>query len=312
MSQNKKLGVLISPGNWDPKPWVEGLSASELIDEIHVWPTEAKLDKVELLLVWQPLPQDVVSKLPNLKFLSSMGAGVDHLLGDNQIPKGLPVMRIVDKYLAIDMTNYVLMSLMIYQRGYHQLIENQKAHTWDRLNYRKVKVGILGLGALGSHLARQLVSSGFEVCGFSRSPKELDGVKSYSGNELENFLAEPEVLVNLLPLNDHTRDILNYDFFTKMQRKAYLINVARGGHLVEEDLLKALDDGLLKGATLDVFRQEPLPKDHPFWSREDIIITPHVASVTTPDSAINQVLENCANFLKGAPLNYLVDLERQY
>lgn len=312
MMQEKKLSVLISPGNWDPKPWVKGLSGSDLIEEVHVWPTEASLDKVGLLLVWQPLPAGVVSKLPNLKFLSSMGAGVDHLLGDDQIPDGLPVMRIVDKYLAIDMTNYVLMSLMIHQRSYHQLIENQKRNTWDRLSYRKTKVGVLGLGALGSHLARQLVSSGFDVYGFSRNPKEIEGVKSYAGNDLEAFLAQPEVLVNLLPLNDYTRDILDYAFFARMQRGAYLINVARGGHLVEEDLIRALDEGLLKGATLDVFRQEPLPKEHPFWSRKDIIITPHVASVTTPDSAINLVLENCANFLTGKPLNYLVDLQRQY
>ncbi len=312
MSQHKKLSVLISPGNWNPEPWVEGLSASELIDEIHVWPTEANLEKVELLLVWKPLPEGVVSRLPNLKFLSSMGAGVDHLLGDSQIPKDLPVMRIVDKYLAIDMTNYVMMSLMIYQRRYHQLIENQKNNVWGRLGYSKVKVGVLGLGALGSHLARQLVKSGFEVYGFSRNPKELEGVESYSGKDLNAFLAKPEVLVNLLPLNDYTKDILNYDFFTKMQPRAYLINVARGGHLVEADLIRALDEGLLKGATLDVFRQEPLPSDHPFWGRDDIIITPHVASVTTPDSAINQVLENCRNFLEGRPLNYLVDLARQY
>lgn len=312
MSQNKKLSILISPGNWNPQPWVEGLSKSELVGEVHVWPTEANVDKVELLLVWQPLPKGVVSKLPNLKFLSSMGAGVDHLLGDGQIPKDLPVMRIVDKYLAIDMTNYVLMSLMIYQRKYSQLIENQKDNYWDRIGYKKTKVGVLGLGALGSHLARQLVNSGFEVYGFSRTPKQIDGVNSYSGDDLNNFLAQPEVLVNLLPLNDHTKDILDYEFFSKMQRGAYLINVARGGHLVEEDLLRALDEGLLEGATLDVFRQEPLPADHPFWSRKDIIITPHVASVTTPNSAINQVLENCANFLKEEPLQYLVDLERQY
>lgn len=312
MSQGRKLSVLISPGNWNPEPWVEGLSTSELIDEVHVWPTEANLDKVELLLVWKPLPEGIVRRLPNLKFLSSMGAGVDHLLGDRQIPGGLPVMRIVDKYLAIDMTNYVLMSLMIYQRKYHQLIENQKNNLWDRLGYKRVKVGVLGLGALGSHLANQLVNSGFEVYGFSRNPKELKGVTSYSGNELDTFLAKPEVLVNLLPLNDYTTDILSYDFFSKMQRGAYLINVARGGHLVEEDLIRALDEGLLKGATLDVFREEPLPPDHSFWRRDDIIITPHVASVTTPDSAINQVLENCRNFLEGKPLNYLVDLERQY
>lgn len=312
MSQSKKLSVLISPGNWNPEPWQRGLGESEVMDEIHVWPTEANLDKVELLLVWQPLPAGVIDRLPNLKFISSMGAGVDHLLGDDQIPKNLPVMRIVDKYLATDMTNYVLMSLMINQRSYHQLIENQKNKYWDRINYKQTKVGILGLGALGSYLAKQLVASGFEVYGFSRSKKCIEGVISYAGDDMDEFLPQPEVLVNLLPLNDYTRDILDYRLFSKMQKGAYLINVARGGHLVEADLIKALDDGLLCGATLDVFREEPLPETHPFWGRNDIIVTPHVASVTTPDSAINQVLENCLRFINGQDLKYLADLERQY
>lgn len=309
----KQLSILISPGNWDPKPWEEGLSKSDLIDQVHVWPTDANLDQVELLLVWKPLPAGVIERLPNLKFISSMGAGVDHLLGDEQIPKNLPVMRIVDKYLAIDMTNYVLMTLMIYQRNYHQLIENQKNAHWDRIAYKQTKVGILGLGALGGHLAARLVQSGFEVYGYSRTEKQLEGVQTFHGDEqLDAFLSQPEVLVNLLPLNDHTRDVLNYDLFCKMKKGSYLINVARGAHLVEEDLLKALDEGLLSGATLDVFRQEPLPEDHPFWQRKNIVVTPHVASVTTPHSAIQQVLENCERFLKGESLKYLADLERQY
>ena len=307
-----KLNVLISPGNWDPIPWQEGLTKSDLIGEVHVWPTEANLDKVEMLLVWKPLPPGVIARLPNLKLISSMGAGVDHLLGDPQIPHDLPVMRIVDRYLAIDMTNYVLMSLLIYQRNYHQLRDNQKHSHWDRLPYGKVKVGILGLGALGQHLAEQLVKSGFEVYGYSRSPKEIEEVKAYHGDEMDEFLAHAEVLVNLLPLNDHTRDILNYDLFSRLPQNAYLINVARGGHLVEKDLIRALDEGLLLGVVLDVFKQEPLPADHIFWQREDIIITPHVASVTTPHSAINQVLENAERFLTHKPLKYLADLDRQY
>ena len=309
---SKQIDILISAGVWNPQPWVEGLSESDIVRQVHVWPTEADLSTVALLLVWKPLPAGVIARLPNLKFLSSMGAGVDHLIGDAQIPGDLPVMRIVDKYLTIDMTNYVLMSLMIYQRKYHLLRANQKASHWDRIGYAKTKVGIMGMGELGSHLARQLVQSGFEVYGYSRSQKSIEGVKSYDANGLDEFLSQPEVLVNLLPLNDYTADILNYELFCKMQKGSFLINVARGGHLVEDDLLRALDEGLLTGATLDVFKQEPLPPDHPFWAREDIIITPHVASVTTPHSAIRQVLENCQRFLNDEPLKYLADLKRQY
>ena len=307
-----QISILISPGNWNPEPWVCGLNESPLVDEVHVWPTNADLSKVEMLLVWKPLPAGVIERLPNLKLISSMGAGVDHLLGDPQIPRDLPVMRIVDKYLAIDMTNYVMMSLLIYQRNYHQLRANQEASQWERLPYRQLKVGVLGLGALGSHLAAQLVRSGFEVYGFSRSQKSLEGVKTYHGEQMDEFLAQPEVLVNLLPLNDHTKGILNYKLFEKLSRGTYLINVARGGHVVDDDLLRALDKGLLCGAVLDVFNEEPLPADHAFWQRKDIVVTPHVASVTTPHSAINQVLENAARYLKGEPLKYLADLDRQY
>lgn len=309
---SSKLSILISPGNWNPQPWVEGLNNSPIVDEVHVWPSEVDLSKVEMLLVWKPLPEGVISRLPNLKLISSMGAGVDHLLGDSQIPRNIPVMRIVDKFLAIDMTNYVMMSLLIYQRNYHQLVANQKNSHWDRLPYRQLKVGVLGLGALGGHLAEQLVRSGFEVYGFSRSPKVIDGVRTYHGDQMDEFLAQPEVLINLLPLNEHTKGILNYGLFKKLSKGTYLINVARGGHLVDEDLLKSLDEGVLSGAVLDVFNEEPLPGSHPFWQRKDIIVTPHVASVTTPHSAINQVLENAERFLKGEELKYLADLERQY
>ena len=309
---SRKLNVLICPGNWNPQPWQEGLTGSNLIGEVHVWPTEANLEEVEMLLVWKPLPPAVMARLPCLKLISSMGAGVDHLLGDPQIPPNLPVMRIVDRFLAIDMTNYVLMLLLIYQRNYHQLRANQKQNLWDRLPYGKLKVGILGLGALGRHLAEQLVKSDFEVHGYSRSPKQMEGLNAYHGNQLDEFLSHAEVLVNLLPLNEHTQDMLNYALFRKLPKNAYLINVARGGHLVEEDLIRALDGGLLSGAALDVFKQEPLPADHVFWQREDVIITPHVASVTTPHSAIKQVLENVERFLTGKPLKYLADMERQY
>jgi len=309
---SSRLNILISPGVWDPKPWKEGLSKSDSIGEVHVWPTAANLDEVEMLLVWQPLPAGVIARLPNLKLISSMGAGVDHLLGDPHIPLDIPVMRIVDQYLAIDMTNYVLMSLLIYQRNYHQLIENQQQSHWDRLSYAKVKVGILGLGALGSHLANQLVKSGFEVYGYSRSAKEIEGVQAFHGEQLDDFLARSQVLVNLLPLNDFTQDILNYELLSKLPKGGYLINVARGKHLVDNDLIKLLDEQHLTGAVLDVFREEPLPADHPFWQHEKITITPHVASVTTPHSAINLVLENAERFLNKLPLKYLANLERQY
>jgi glyoxylate/hydroxypyruvate reductase len=306
------LEILISSGNWPPEQWVEGLSKSELISKVHAWPTNENLDQVEVLLVWQPLPIGVIDRLPNIKFVSSMGAGVDHLLGDQQIPLNIPIARIVDPRLKVDMTNYVMMGLLMHQRNYELLKKNQQNQKWDRITYQNLNVGILGLGELGRHLAETLVKAGFNVFGYSRSKKDVDGVQSYSDGQLDTFLSNLDVLVNLLPVTSLTENILNNDLFKALSKGSYLINVARGAHLQEEHLIDALDKGQLSGALLDVFKQEPLPSDHPFWSHPKISLTPHVASVTTPSSAMKLILENCQRLKKGEKLLHLVDLERGY
>ncbi len=306
------MEILISAGNWPPQPWVEGLSKSDLVDKVHVWPTEQNLEQVQVLLVWKPLPKGVVDKLPNLRFISSMGAGVEHLLGDPQIPLDLPVARIVDDRLKGDMTNFVMMGVVMHQRDMLQVLSNQKMSKWERHHYPKLKVGILGLGQLGSHLGKALVNAGFEVSGYSRSQKQIEGIDAFHGDQLAEFLSDLDVLVNLLPVTEHTVGFLNYNLFSQLKQGCYLINVARGAHLNEADLIKALEEQLLSGALLDVFKEEPLPSNHPFWSHPKITITPHIASVTTPSSAMKLVLENCRRLQSGEPFLHLVDLSRGY
>jgi len=308
----QKIEVLIATKVWDSKPWVEGLSQFDTIGEVHVWPTEADLSNVEALFVWKPLDEGVIDRLPNLKWISSLGAGVDHLVGDKQIPAHIPITRIVDPYLTRDMTNYVIMTTMMYQRSMIALIKNQDKAYWDRIAYIDLKVGVLGLGQLGAHCAQHLAQLGFETTGFSRTPKEIAGVSTFSGDQMPTFLKDLDVLINLLPVTPATDSMLNSDLFQQMKTGAYLINVARGNHVVEQDLIKAIDAGQLSGATLDVFREEPLPKQHPLWSHPKVTITPHVASVTTPASALQLLKQNMQKLLKGEQLLYPVDSAAGY
>lgn len=303
----QKIDILFCTKVWNPQLWVEGLSNSPLVNKIHVWPTDEDLSDVEALFVWKPMDEGVVDRLPKLKWVSSLGAGVDHLVTDPQIPANIPITRIVDPCLTRDMTNYCIMGVMMHQRSIDQQRKNQESSTWDRLPYSNLKVGVLGLGELGSHCASTLAGLGFEVSGFSRTPKEIDGVKCYSGDQLSAFLSPIDILINLLPVTPQTESILDENLFNQMKQGAYLINVARGNHLVEEDLITVLDSGHLSGALLDVFREEPLPEDHSFWKHPKIKITPHVASVTTPDSALGLLQKNIAHLTKGEELLHQVD-----
>ena len=308
----EKIDILLSTSAWDPKAWIEGLRQSENVGEIHVWPTDEDLSEVKALFVWKPLAKGVIEKLPNLKWISSLGAGVDHLMTDPQVPKDITISRIVDINLTTDMANYVMMGVIMHQRSFRLLQKNQAESTWDRITYDKLKVGVMGLGELGGHLAKQLYQVGFEVSGYSRTQKEIEGVECFDENYLDSFLTGLDVLVNLLPITPKTVGVLDYALLSKTPKGCYLINVARGNHLVDADLLKLLEENHLSGAMLDVFHQEPLPKDHPFWSHEKITVTPHVASVTSPNSAIKLLMENIQRLVNGSELLHSIDAEAGY
>ena len=308
----QKIEILVATKVWNPQEWVDRLNQFDTTEKVHIWPTEANLSNVEALFVWKPLDAGVIEKLPNLKWISSLGAGVDHLVNDSQIPLHIPITRIVDPYLTRDMTNYVIMGVLMHQRSISAFAELQKKHKWDRLPYRNLKVGVLGLGVLGAHCATYLSQLGFETSGYSRTQKSIADVTCYSGNDMDYFLSDLDVLVNLLPVTPKTESVLNKDLFTQMKKGAYLINVARGNHLVEKDLLDALNKGHLSGALLDVFRKEPLPKANQLWSHPKVTITPHVASVSQPESVLNLLRLNIQNLIDDKPLLHQVNKAAGY
>ena len=283
--------------------------------EVEIYPEVKDKEAIEYALVWNH-PPGVFKQFPNIKVIASMGAGVDHILRDPELPENAKITRVVDEQLTEDMADFVLTLVLNHLRNINLHQENEQNREWKPEPYQRitdVKVGILGIGELGSIAGKKLSHNGFNVIGWARSKKELESIKVYAGQEeLDDFLAESDVLICLLPLTPETENILNQELFEKLPKNAYLINVARGKHLVEEDLIIAIDKGQLSGAALDVFREEPLPAEHLFWAHPKIHLTPHVASVTNPSSVVFQVLENYQRMRNGEGLKNVVSKEKGY
>ena len=295
--------------------WRDALHESIPDLDIRHWDEPGDPAEIEFALVWLP-PQGALRKFPNLKAILNLGAGVDALLKDPDLPPGVPIVRMVDDDLATCMAEYVLLHVLRYHREQPALDAQQRAHEWRMIASPAAmhrRVGILGLGAMGGEAARLLVAAGFDVAGWSRRPKDLPGVQGFHGDDgLAPFLARSEILVCLLPLTPETEGILDADLFQQMPKGAYLINAGRGGHQVEPDILAALDAGQLAGATLDVFRAEPLPADSPFWDHPKVTVTPHNASITNPHSAVRHVCESIRRVRAGEPLRHVVDPDLGY
>ncbi len=303
--------AIICPGK-NPDKWIEEINKLDPDLEIQVYPEIHAPEKVEVAFLWQH-PQGILSSFPNLKLISSMGAGVDHILKDKSVPKEIPIVRIVDEKLTFSMTNYVVMGALNFHRQTTRYQADQSRKVWDMSNPEiEIKVGVMGVGALGKDVLDKMSYLGFPVVGFGFSQKEDFPFPYYSKGELAQFLAEINVLVCLLPLTEDTGNILNINLFEKCSPGTYLINVARGKHLVEEDLIKALHKGYLSGAMLDVYREEPLPTSHPFWEDKRITMTPHIASVTNPKAAAPQVVENIKRMKANRNLKNLVNRSRGY
>jgi len=284
--------------------------------EVRVWPEVGDVADIAYALAWKP-PAGELAKLPALKAILSMGAGVDHLFADPALPE-VPVTRVVDPYLTSGMSEYVVLHVLRYHRNQPVFEAQQRAHVWDdrARELRQAderRIGILGLGELGRDAAAKLVTLGFDVAGWSRAAKTLGHVACLHGADgLAALLARSDILVCLLPLTPATAGILNRQTFNQLPRGACLINAARGGHLVEADLLDALASGQLAHATLDVFASEPLPADHPFWDHPQITVTPHNASITDPRSVVRQVVDNISRIDAGEPPLHLVDRDAGY
>ncbi len=297
-------------GNWE-----RSLKACDSDLDLRVWPDAGNPDDIDYALVWQPPPGELRT-YPNLKVIFSVGAGIDHLSSDPDLPADVPIVRMVEPGLTAGMSEFVVMSALAHHRFMLDYAQQARAEVWEEISQISTasrRVGIMGLGVLGRHAAEKLALFGFPVAGWSRSPKDVPGVACYHGQDgLKPFLAECDILVCLLPLTAETRGILNAETLAAMPKGAAVINVARGGHLVEADLLAALESGQISGATLDVFQQEPLPKGHPFWQHPRVVLTPHIASMTIPETAAKAVMDNIKRFEAGQPLTDVVDLERGY
>ena len=307
--------LLFKSDNDRPEAWVPALRQAMPELDIRVWPEVGNPEDITYALLWQP-PDGVLGRCRNLKAILSLGAGVDHLMGDPELPDHLPIVRMVDPSLTDGMSEYVLFHTLRYHRDVPYYEACQRERKWHMLTPvmpQERRVGILGLGVLGADAARKLAALSFDVAGWSRSPKQVEDVASFHGTDgLAAFLARSEILVCLLPLTPDTAGILNAELFAGLPEGACLINPARGGHLVDDDLLAALDSGRIAGATLDVFHTEPLPTDHPFWDHPKVTITPHVASVTNPKTAAEQVAANIRRAEAGEPLPNLVDRTAGY
>lgn len=306
------MSFLLIPGKVKPEHWIRAIHAIAPDIQVEVWPEVKDPEAVEFAAVWR-YPQGELQKYPNLRCISSIGAGVEQILSDPYRPP-VPVVRVVDELLSRDMTQYVVWAVLDHVRKMAVYRRQQQQHQWKPYGApTECQVGILGLGELGKTAGQALQELGFLVSGWSRHQKEIPGIASYYGNDqLAPFLKQIAVLVCMLPLTPATSGILNANLFKQLPPGAYLINVARGGHLIETDLLAAIDSGQLSGACLDVFNTEPLPENSPLWSHPKITITPHIASVTNPTSAAKQLVANYRRALAGEPLLNLVNLDLGY
>ncbi len=251
---------------------------------------------------------------PNLKAILSYGHGVDNLLSSTELPQGIPIARLKDETMAKLMSEYLLAVVLLHRRQLLNYAKNPEFSNWGTSKYHPGnQIGILGLGYLGQASAKMFLRMGFDVAGWSRRIKQIEGIKCFSETEsLLKMLSQTDYLINLLPNTYDTLDFLNYQILSMLKRGAYVINVGRGKTLVDEDLIELLDSGHLSGACLDVFRTEPLPVKHKFRNHNKILITPHNSSTTQAESAAPQILENYRRAISGKKLLHLVDMKHGY
>lgn len=299
----------------DQAAWLAALTAADPAMEVRVWPDIGDAAEIDYAFVWKQ-PKGVLGGLANLKAVFSLGAGVEHVLLDDSLPAHLPLVRMVDPTLVSGMVEFVVMRTLHYHRHMPTYEQQQRQCRWQPLGQTLAadrRVGILGLGELGAASAKALTGFGFDVLGWSRTAKSIDTVCGFHGDDgLDALLSQTDILICLLPLTDSTRGILNARTLSRLPRGSFLINAARGGHLVEADLIPLLDSGHLAGATLDVFAVEPLPGDHPFWSHPAITILPHAAALTHPKTASRIISANIARHRAGHALMNVVDRGRGY
>ena len=310
MSEPKLL--LVVPGKW-AGPWKSVFGTVDLLIEGE---DAYRPEEIGYVLSFKP-PPGFLKTLPRLKAIFSLGAGVDGFLGDPEFPRQVPLVRFVDRTLSAEMAQFVLMHILLHHRLQRFFDNAQQQAQWRQQMLPRrtedTRIGFLGLGEIGAFAARQVAALGFPVSGWSATRKNLPDVRSFAGDgELPGFLAQTDILVCLLSLTRKTAGILNARTFAAMPEGGFVINVARGGHLIEQDLLAALDSGHLSGAVLDVFETEPLPPESPLWTHPKVTVTPHVAAISQPQVVAQYVLDGIAAFERGEQPGTVVNVETAY
>src|SRR6202165_4932235 len=271
-------------------------------------------ESVDVAMVWT-LPDGGLERFVNLRAILSLGAGINQL-DPQRLPKQVPLARLVDASLTRTMVDYAKAAVYRYHRRFHIFERQSRDRRWTYIPptlTADTSVGVLGLGEIGREIAFAMRREGFSVCGWSRSPKQLENIETYTGHDgLTAMVGRCAIVINVLPLTNETRHILSRELFAHFGDGTCLINLGRGTHLVEDDLLDAIDTGRVEGATLDVASIEPLPDAHPFWNHPNILITPHVAGGSIPMTAVVNIAANIRKAMAGERLSQQVDIERGY
>jgi glyoxylate/hydroxypyruvate reductase A len=306
------LNVIYYSADMDAASWIPGLQAALPGASVTLWAPGAP--QADYAVVWKP-PQQLLDEQTGLKAVFNTGAGVDALMKLN-LPQGVPVIRLDDAGMSVQMAEYVCHTLIRHFREFDGYEADMDHGKWS---FRKPRsrldfpVGVLGLGVLGERVAKAVAQFDFPVNGWSRSPKVVPGIQSFAGeDQLDAFLAASRVVVCLLPLTPDTENLLNAERLAKIRTGGYLINVARGAHVVDADLIAAIDSGHLAGATLDVFRVEPLPSGHAFWNHPKITVTPHTSARTLRSESIAQIASKIGALQRGEAVAGRVDAARGY
>ena len=312
--------LLLAVTGLDPKPWEERFRTLAPRRDIRVWPDSVgEPAEIAYACAWHA-PQGLFGRFAHLKVIFSLGAGVDHLVADPQLPD-VPVVRIVDADLTMRMTEYVVLHVLMHHRRQRLYAAQQSQGLWrehEQAPANEVMVGVMGLGVLGRAAASALYRLGFRVAGWSRTPKTLTDIATFHGDGgLDAFLRRTEILVCLLPATPSTRGMLDLALLRKLRRDggaggAYLINAGRGALQVDADILAALDEGSLAGATLDVFPAEPLPAMSPFWTHPNVTVTPHNAAASDPRALVANILRQMERLEGGLPLEHALDRAAGY
>ena len=309
------MSIVLIFENKNVEPWRRALQEKLPKTTIEVYPNVKDKEAIKFIICWKP-KKDICKQFPNCKVLQSVGASVDHITNSQTIGTKTIVTRIVDDKLSEDMWEFLITIVLSELKNTRRYEIQQSEKVWQQHEYKSIRettVSILGLGSIGGYAAEKFAELGFKVKGWSTSKKNIPDVISYQEvHELDLFLEDADFLINILPLTDRTQGIINKNTLQKVPKNTFFINVGRGEHVVEEDLLHQLDISMLSGAFLDVFRTEPLQKEHPFWNHPKIKITPHIASLTNIETAIDQIVENYKRLEKNEELLHVVSLKKGY